>query len=96
MRSSAVAAGLQFTTVFGAASNLVYAYAGMWMYHEMMAEMEAPADFPKAFAVSGPIMVSLYLLVAFLVTPTHTLASSGERDIFIAGSQRIHLRFAAL
>jgi len=66
VRSSAVAAGLQFTTVFGAASNLVYAYAGMWMYHEMMAEMEAPADFPKAFAVSGPIMVSLYLLVACL------------------------------
>lgn len=34
------------------------------MYFEIMAEMARPADFPKAFLISGPIMVSIYLLVA--------------------------------
>jgi len=66
VETHAVAQGLDFTAVFGGATNLVYAYAGQWMYFEMMTEMEAPADFPKAFLVSGPIMVSLYLLVACL------------------------------
>ena len=45
---------LSFTAVFGGATNLVYAYAGQWMYFEMMTEMEAPADFPKAFLLPGP------------------------------------------
>ena len=55
---------LDAMAVFNGATNLVYAYAGMWMYFEIMAEMAEPADFPKAFLISGPIMVSLYLLVA--------------------------------
>ena len=46
--------GLRGTAVFGGATNLVYAYAGQWMYFEMMTEMEAPADFPKAFLLPGP------------------------------------------
>mmetsp|Transcript_13222 Transcript_13222/g.42265 ORF Transcript_13222/g.42265 Transcript_13222/m.42265 type:complete len:456 (+) Transcript_13222:188-1555(+) len=66
VETHAVAQGVDFTAVFGGATNLVYAYAGQWMYFEMMTEMEAPADFPKAFLLSGPIMVGLYLLVACL------------------------------
>jgi len=49
-----ISQGLDFTAVFGGATNLVYAYAGQWMYFEMMTEMEAPADFPKAFLLPGP------------------------------------------
>jgi len=54
VETHAVAQGLDFTAVFGGATNLVYAYAGQWMYFEMMTEMEAPADFPKAFLLPGP------------------------------------------
>lgn len=55
---------LDFTIVFGAATNIVYAYAGHWMYFEIMEEMSEPLDFPKIFYINGPAMVGMYLLVA--------------------------------
>ena len=42
-----------FTVVLGAITNIVYAYAGHWMYFEIMAEMREPKDFPKIFIVNG-------------------------------------------
>lgn len=62
----AFAPGLSFSTAFGAATNVVYSYAGQWMYFEIMDTMNVPKDFPKAFAVTGPIMVSIYLAVALV------------------------------
>lgn len=64
VRTYAFARDLTTSTVFEGATNLVYAYAGQWMYFEIMAEMHTPEDFTKAFTISGPVMLSLYLLVA--------------------------------
>lgn len=36
------------------------------MYFEIMDTMEEPSMFPRAFAVTGPIMVSIYLSVALI------------------------------
>lgn len=43
-----------FATFFGATSNYAFAYAGHFLYCEMMAEMEKPEDFPKTFYICGP------------------------------------------
>lgn len=56
--------GLTFFTVFTSATNIVYSYAGMWMYFEMMDEMKRPTDFTKAFAITGPVTLCIYLFVA--------------------------------
>jgi len=66
VHSFAFAPGLSLSVAFGAATNVVYSYAGQWMYFEVMETMEVPSEFPKAFAVSGPIMVSIYLVVALV------------------------------
>ncbi|CAE7357212.1 mtr [Symbiodinium microadriaticum] len=60
----AFAEGLSFWTVFGAASNVVYSYAGHWLYFELMADMQTPEDFPRVFLINAPLQVFLYLLVA--------------------------------
>eukprot|EP00434_Breviolum_minutum_P044804 symbB.v1.2.040060.t3/scaffold6963.1/size14182/2 len=60
----AFAEDLSFWGVFGAASNVVYSYAGHWLYFELMADMEKPEDFPRVFWINVPIQVCLYLLVA--------------------------------
>jgi len=60
----AFAEDLSFLGVFGAASNVVYSYAGHWLYFELMADMEKPEDFPRVFWINVPIQVCLYLLVA--------------------------------
>lgn len=43
--------------VFGAASNVVYSYAGHWLYFELMVEMEQPEHFPRVFWINVPIQV---------------------------------------
>lgn len=53
-------------TVLGAATNVVYSYAGQWIYFEMMVEMKKPEEFPKVFYVNAPLQVVLYLTVAVL------------------------------
>eukprot|EP00439_Symbiodinium_sp_Y106_P076719 s552_g15.t2 len=60
----AFAEDLSFWTVFGAASNVVYSYAGHWLYFELMADMKTPDDFPRVFLINAPLQVFLYLLVA--------------------------------
>lgn len=56
---------LDFVTLFGASTNVLYSYTGHWMYFELMADMDKPEDFPKALWLNAPLQVGLYLLVAF-------------------------------
>ncbi|CAE7528949.1 mtr, partial [Symbiodinium pilosum] len=58
--------GLNFMVILGAATNVVYSYAGQWMYFELMDTMSAPEDFPKSFCIAGPFMLIAYLAVACL------------------------------
>ncbi|CAL1159565.1 unnamed protein product [Cladocopium goreaui] len=60
----AFAEDLSFWGVFGAASNVVYSYAGHWLYFELMVDMQKPEDFPRVFLINVPLQVCLYLLVA--------------------------------
>lgn len=59
-----VAPDLTFMIGLGAFTNIIYAYAGQWMYFEIMEEMETPTDFARAFTIAGPLMVVTYLSVA--------------------------------
>jgi amino acid permease len=45
-------------------SMLTFAYAGQFLYVDMMNEMEDPRQFPKAFAYSLPYQYIMYVLVA--------------------------------
>eukprot|EP00658_Telonema_sp_P-2_P067974 TRINITY_DN5690_c0_g1_i1.p1 TRINITY_DN5690_c0_g1~~TRINITY_DN5690_c0_g1_i1.p1 ORF type:complete len:507 (-),score=120.50 TRINITY_DN5690_c0_g1_i1:98-1618(-) len=49
-----------------AMANILYAYAGHWMYFEIMAEMEEPTDFPKVFWINAPLQLLLYMTVAVI------------------------------
>lgn len=59
---------LNFNGALGAGTNVVYSYAGQWMYFELMDTMTKPTDFPHAFLVAGPFMVISYLTVALVGT----------------------------
>jgi len=67
---------LSFSSMFGALTNVVYAFTGQWIYFEMMAEMSAPEDFPHVFAVNAPLQVMMYLVVA--CTGYHYAGSKAE------------------
>lgn len=41
---------------------VIYAFAGNWMYFEIMSEMKDPKDFPKAYSVNGPVQLCFYLV----------------------------------
>mmetsp|Transcript_5930 Transcript_5930/g.10310 ORF Transcript_5930/g.10310 Transcript_5930/m.10310 type:complete len:453 (+) Transcript_5930:28-1386(+) len=58
-----IPADMTWKTFFGGFSTLAFAYNGMIIYLEMMAEMKKPEDWPKTFTVSGPFQIILYLLV---------------------------------
>jgi len=45
-------------------SKIAFAYAGQFLYLEIIAEMEKPKDFPLAFVLAGPYQVGMYLLSA--------------------------------
>lgn len=60
------APGLSTMTLLGASTNVIYSFAGQWMYFELMDTMSNPQDFPKAFAIAGPFMLTTYLAVALL------------------------------
>ena len=45
-------------------TNILYAFAGHWLYFELIAVMRVPARFPKVFIVNAPIQLLLYLVVA--------------------------------
>jgi amino acid permease len=59
-----VNSNLNIKTFFGAMSSFVLAYAGQFMYLEVMSEMRNPQDFPKTFSIAGPYQVFMYSLVA--------------------------------
>jgi len=57
---------LTFGSFFGAMTNVLYSYAGHWMYLELMSEMSVPSDFPKVFYINAPVQLTLYLGVALI------------------------------
>jgi len=65
-QSVAFSPKLSILGVFGAVTNVVYSYAGQWMYFELMDIMAEPDDFPKAFTIAGPVMVLGYIIVAMV------------------------------
>lgn len=52
---------LQFESFFGASTNILYSYAGHWLYFELMDTMKQPADFPKVFQINAPLQGVLYV-----------------------------------
>ncbi len=64
VESFAFAQNLTFMSACGALTNILYAFAGHWLYFELITVMRRPSQFPKVFLVNGPLQVSLYLLVA--------------------------------
>mmetsp|Transcript_89498 Transcript_89498/g.261576 ORF Transcript_89498/g.261576 Transcript_89498/m.261576 type:complete len:499 (+) Transcript_89498:38-1534(+) len=55
---------LSLLTVFGSMTNIVFSYAGHWLYFEIMSEMHEPETFPRVFYINMPLQIGLYLLVA--------------------------------
>jgi hypothetical protein len=49
-----------------AMANVLYAYAGHWMYFEIMAEMQEPQDFYKVFYINAPLQLGMYMTVALV------------------------------
>jgi len=45
-------------------SKFAFAYAGQFLYLEIMSEMKQPEDFPKTFILAGNYQLAMYLLVA--------------------------------
>jgi len=72
-------------------TNIVYAFAGQWMYFEIMETMQKPADFPWSFAVAGPFMVCSYLAVALL----GYFFGAGRKELLASISLGMSLRTAA-
>lgn len=62
--AGAFAPDLGLYSAMGAATNVLYSFAGQWMYFEIMSTMAEPADFPRVLAAVGPFMVVTYLVVA--------------------------------
>jgi len=62
----AISPRLSLMSLFGALTNIIYSMTGQWMYFELMETMRVPDEFPKAFLISGPVMMVCYLTVALL------------------------------
>ena len=81
-------------------ANILYAYAGHWMYFEIMAEMAQPLDFPKVlrmgcrphladrvwqvFYINAPLQLSMYMTVA-VVGQRSQLCVIERADCAVAG-----------
>lgn len=50
--------------IFGAVSQIVFAFSASFFYLEMMREMKNPADFPKSIAISVPLQLVIYIFIA--------------------------------
>mmetsp|Transcript_24135 Transcript_24135/g.56193 ORF Transcript_24135/g.56193 Transcript_24135/m.56193 type:complete len:368 (-) Transcript_24135:73-1176(-) len=83
--------GLSTTAFLGQATNVVYAFAGQWMYFELMETMVRPQSFLLAFAISGPFMVLLYLAVALVA---YSIGARAD-DLLAAMDRGAALRAAA-
>lgn len=84
--------GLTVMTVLGQVTNVLYAFTGQWMYFELMATMSKPQDFPRAFAITGPFMMSSYLAVALI---SYALGA-GHDDLVASMEAGATLRVVAL
>mmetsp|Transcript_66850 Transcript_66850/g.178302 ORF Transcript_66850/g.178302 Transcript_66850/m.178302 type:complete len:460 (+) Transcript_66850:33-1412(+) len=62
--SPAIADDLSVGSFFSGFSNILYGYAGHWLYFELMAEMRSPIEFVKVFVVNTPVQLVTYLLTA--------------------------------
>lgn len=62
------------------------------MYFELMDTMSQPQDFPRAFAISGPFMMTVYLVVALA---SYTLGA-GRDDLVASMEKGTTLRVVAL
>jgi amino acid permease len=62
--TESVPASLTIWTFSTAFSKIAFAYAGQFLYLEIMAEMSEPQDFPKSFILAGPYQVGMYLISA--------------------------------
>jgi len=91
-RTFLVAPSLTFMTAMGQATNVVYAYSGQWMYFELMDSMEEPNLFPQAFAIAGPLMMSMYLAVAILGYGL----GAGDGDLIAGMAPGLALRMTAV
>jgi len=61
-----VADHLTFSSFFGASTNVLYGYAGHWLYFELMTEMEKPEEFMKVFGINAPVQLAAYILTSML------------------------------
>lgn len=59
-----VSPSLDFHSFFAALGSFTFAYAGHFLYVEMMSEMKEPEKFPAIFLIQGPYQVGIYLIVA--------------------------------
>eukprot|EP01127_Copromyxa_protea_P005201 TRINITY_DN1509_c0_g1_i2.p1 TRINITY_DN1509_c0_g1~~TRINITY_DN1509_c0_g1_i2.p1 ORF type:complete len:499 (-),score=56.72 TRINITY_DN1509_c0_g1_i2:32-1414(-) len=59
-----VASSLTVSSFFQASTAVLYAYAGHWMYFELLSSMERPQDFYKVVSFNGPIQFILYATTA--------------------------------
>mmetsp|Transcript_7429 Transcript_7429/g.11952 ORF Transcript_7429/g.11952 Transcript_7429/m.11952 type:complete len:447 (+) Transcript_7429:608-1948(+) len=75
---SDVVPAMTWRSFFGGFSQIAFAYNGMVIYLEMMAEMKRPEDWPKTFTVSGPFQLILYLLVGISAYVYLGAAANGD------------------
>lgn len=68
---------LTWIDFFGALSKITFAYLGCYVYFEMIAEMRNKEDFPKAFYISAPVQIGLYLLVGLV---SYTFSGENASD----------------
>ncbi|PKY00980.1 amino acid transporter [Aspergillus campestris IBT 28561] len=57
----------EFTTAWGAITDMVIAYAGHVAFFGFIAEMKEPKDFPKALCVLQIVEIALYVAVAVVI-----------------------------
>lgn len=57
----------EFTTAWGAITDMVVAYAGHVAFFGFIAEMKEPKDFPKSLCVLQIVEIALYVAVAVVV-----------------------------
>jgi hypothetical protein len=57
---------MNFKSFFGNSTNILYAYAGHWLYFELIDTMERPETFPLVFLVNAPLQGGLYIAAGLL------------------------------
>jgi len=63
-KTEIVASDLSWESFMSGSSKFAFAYVGVMMYPEIMAEMTDPREFPKALVAGAPFQLLSYLLVS--------------------------------